>query len=360
VSYVLPSGERFDVGFTAAIVASPERHREEGEVVVVARDLHAPGERLRLRAPASLSAEVQADLRHRLRQVERQMARSEKLVAVGQMAAGFVHEINNPLGALSGLIQIMQMDLGDEDPTRQMLDEVSAELERIRRIADSMLELARSSAGEGSEAFRALDIGELTRSVLRLVGPQLRVARVKSECLVEQEPLWVLGDPDRLKQVMMNLILNAAQAMSPPEQVPPKGGRVSVRILADKVRADDLPPRPTRAQDLAGRGADALREEAGRRAAGEEAPPWKEGLLLVRVEVRDSGPGIPEEALGRLFEPFFSTKPPGHGTGLGLSTVEAIIRAHGGSITATNAQGGGALFTIRVPASAAPEEAAEG
>jgi PAS domain S-box-containing protein len=354
ISYALPSGARFDVGFTAALVGESALY-EDGEVVVVARDLHAPAERLKLRTPASLTAEQQADLRNRLRQVERQMARSEKLVAVGQMAAGFVHEINNPLGALSGLIQILQMELDDADPTREMLEEVAGELDRIHRIADSMLELARSSSGEGSEAFAAVNLGELAKSVLRLMGPQLRVARVKHEICVEEGPLWALGDADRLKQVLMNLILNAAQAMSPADMTPPPGGKIVLSIAKDIVKAEDLPPRPTRAQDLAGRGPDALREEAGKRVAGEQAPPWKEDLPLVRIEVRDNGPGLPEDRVGRIFEPFFTTKPPGEGTGLGLSTVEAIVRAHGGTVRAYNGEAGGAVFSIRLPASAPPK-----
>jgi len=353
ISYSLQSGAHFDIGLTASLMGEVTSHREEGQVVVVARDLHAPAERLKLRAPANITAEQQADLRRRLRQAERQMARSEKLVAVGQMAAGFVHEINNPLGALSGLIQVMEMDLDEKDPSREMLEEVAQELDRIHRIADSMLELARSSSGEGSEAFQAVDLDDLVKSVLRLMGPQLRVARVKSEVVVDGKRPWVYGDPDRLKQVLMNLILNAAQSMSPSDQMPPKGGRVRVAIGGDEVRAEDMPPRPTRAADLAGRDTRALHAEAENRAAGDQAPPWQEGLPLVRIEVSDTGPGIPEDKLARLFEPFFTTKPPGEGTGLGLSTVEAIIRAHGGTITAGNRPEGGAVFSIRLPASAA-------
>ncbi len=125
----------------------------------------------------------------------------------------------------------------------------------------------------------------------------------------------------------------------------------------------DLPERPLRALDLAssrtwpgGPEADMLtiRREALRRAATDSAPPWREGMKLVRIELEDTGPGIPKEILGSMFEPFFTTKPAGEGTGLGLSTSEAICRAHGGTITAENVSGGGARFTIRLPACESP------
>jgi len=360
VAYDLPSGGHFEMGLTAALAAGAPGHREELDVVVVGRDLHAPCEELRLRARSMLPAEVESDLRARLRQVERQMARSEKLVAIGQMAAGFVHEINNPLGALSGLVQMMQMDSPREGPQAAVLAQMSGELDRIRRIAESLLELARTPEGTGAEAFRAVDLAALARDVLELMQPQLRAARVRAGLESHLSSAQVLGDPDRLRQLLMNLILNAVQAMSPPGETPPRGGRLTVRLLADRVSEEDLPPRPSRAQDLAGRGEDVLVEEAGRRAATEAAPPWREGLELVRLEVEDTGPGIPAEVMPRLFEPFFTTKPPGRGTGLGLSTAQAIARAHGGTISAANAPGGGAVFTVRLPACAARGSEAAG
>ena len=356
LSYDLPSGGGLDVGFTASVVAGAGRHAEESDVVVVARDLHAPSEDLRLRAGSTLAPEVESDLRRRLRQAERQMARSEKLAAVGQMAAGLVHEISNPLGALSGLVQILQMDIAPDDPAGGVLSEMAGELERIRRLAESMLDIARSSTGEGAESFGPVDLRRVLESVLELMQPQFRVARVKLESDLADGGAPVLGSADRLRQVTMNLVLNAIQAMSPEGEDRPGGGTLTVRLVADEVTSGDLPPRLTRADDLADKDTQALNLEAIRRAARGAAPPWREGMDLVRLEVEDTGPGISEDALPRIFEPFFTTKPSGRGTGLGLSTVEAIVRAHGGAVRAQNTPRG-ARFTVRLPArSAAPDE----
>jgi signal transduction histidine kinase len=147
--------------------------------------------------------------------------------------------------------------------------------------------------------------------------------------------------------------------MSPSDDDERKGGTLTVRLLTDGVTADDLPPRLSRADDLAKKDTQALNIEAIRRAAHGAAPPWREGMGLVRLEIEDTGPGIPDEALPRIFEPFFTTKPRGSGTGLGLSTVEGIVRAHGGAIRAENIPAGGARFTVRLPARADPEDAAK-
>ena len=354
IAYALPTGARFDVGFTAALVGRAPLDREESDVVVAGRDLHAPGEGIKLRAGSKLSAEAEADLRRRLRQVERQMARSERLMAIGQMAAGFVHEINNPLGALQGLVQILQMDIDEKDPTSEVLADVSGEIGRIERIAEGMLELAKSSGGLGTPGFAPVDVVEVVGPVVRIMTPQLKVRRVKVARADPDAGAWVLGDADRLRQMLMNLILNASQAMSPGDVHPVRGGTITILVKEDEVSAADLPERPSRAADLAEADHEAIRREVGKRAATDAAPPWREGMKLVRIEVEDSGPGIPEHVLGRIFEPFFTTRSAVGGTGLGLSTSEAIVRAHGGTITAENVEAGGAHFTVRFPACEKP------
>jgi signal transduction histidine kinase len=121
-----------------------------------------------------------------------------------------------------------------------------------------------------------------------------------------------------------------------------------VSVSDDVASAADLPPRARRADDLAKADTDALYIEAIRRAASAALPPWREGLPLVRISVEDTGPGIPPDAMEHLFEPFFTTKPAGEGTGLGLSTAQAVVRAHGGTLTAENLAHG-AAFIVRLP-----------
>jgi signal transduction histidine kinase len=136
--------------------------------------------------------------------------------------------------------------------------------------------------------------------------------------------------------------------MSPGGQIPAPGGRLTVSVTDDRAAAADLPPRARRADDLSKSDTAELYVEAVRRAVSAELPPWREGLPLVRIAFEDTGPGIPPEVMDRLFEPFFTTKPGGEGTGLGLSTARAVVRAHGGSLTAANLARG-ASFVVRLP-----------
>ena len=236
------------------------------------------------------------------RQAQEQMMQSEKLAAIGQLAAGVMHEINNPLATISVCVSALESRLEKpEDVAREdfleYLQIIDKEVERCTRIVDGLLDFSRPKAG----AKQPLALNHLLEESLFLLKHhkgfrKLRVERALADALPP-----VLGNGEQLTQVFMALALNAIDAME-------KGGRLGIRT------------------------------ETGAPEPG-----------LVRVVIEDSGTGIPEEDLPRIFEPFYTTKPQGRGTGLGLSICYGIVAEHGGRITVESTPGQGSAFTVWLP-----------
>jgi two-component system sensor histidine kinase PilS (NtrC family) len=231
-----------------------------------------------------------------LREMESRLKREERLAAVGRLAAGIAHEIRNPLGAISGSIEILKagLTLGNEDS--RLMDIVLRETDRLDGLITEFLDYVKpvkQRLGEVqlglllSETRDALLATEAGRGLTVMLPPVDGIAPVK-------------GDPDQLKQVLWNLFLNAAQAMATSKEK-----RISVRSSVSSLGK-----------------------------LGE----------VVLLEVEDSGPGIPREEVGRIFEPFYTTKE--RGTGLGLAMVHKIVEAHGGHIEVESRPEAGALFRI--------------
>ncbi len=331
-------GVNFHLGLTGSLMNLPGAGGGGGDVVVVVRDLHAARELLRLRERDESRSHRMSEVRQRLRQVERQLLRSEKLAAIGQMAAGIAHEVNNPLGALSGFIQVMLMDAKESGSSAELLDEMQKEVERIKNIVTRLLDFARYSTGTAHGKQELLDVRPILDDTLGLVGPQSRLSRVKVERVYDEEMGLVLGDADQLKQVFMNLCLNAVQAM-------PEGGELTVVATYDQAGETDVPPpEPARRSDDPP-AVDFAQLRSGR-DGGVGDLLWKLGDPLVRIEVRDTGPGVTEQDRPYVFEPFYTTK--AKGTGLGLSTSQGIVRAHGGKLELVSSKEGTA-FAVRLP-----------
>lgn len=236
--------------------------------------------------------EVVTDVTER-KEMENRIIHSEKLATTGEMAAVIAHEMRNSLTSVKMILQLEQErdDLADAD--KEALIVATQSIQRMEDVVTDLLKFARPSP----PSFQSQSVNAILRESLALVQHQIRRKGLRlSEYLAPDLPN-VQGDPDQLKEVFVNLLLNAAQAA--PEQ-----GDVLV---------------------------------ATRTHAGEG---W------VEVVVADSGPGIPEEYLERIFDPFFTTKP--EGTGLGLSMVRRSVEAHGGTITGVNRPEGGARFTVRL------------
>ncbi len=238
-----------------------------------------------------------------LRKAHSNLLRSEKLASLGQFSAGVAHEIKNPLTSILTYAQLIERKLGVEkdnpNSPGQFAKYIVEETLRANRIVTDLLTFARQKA----PILTPQNIVELTEGTLTLTVPQLEVAGVKLHRQYNpQDKMIVAVDADQIRQVLSNLILNACQAM---EDQSPNERNITVSLAQDGVEAV--------------------------------------------MKIADSGPGISAENLGKIFEPFFSTKATGKGTGLGLSMCHGIIQQHHGQISVTSKVGEGAEFEIRLP-----------
>ncbi len=252
---------------------------------------------------------------HTERELQRQREKiyqNEKLTALGGLLAGVSHELNNPLSVVIGQAALLESMATDSDMAERAM-KVRNAADRCAKIVKTFLSMARQRPA----ARVAIQLNRLIDDVLDLVTYQLSTTDVAVTCDLAPDLPPVTGDPDQLSHILVNLFINAQQAMlnAPPPH----------RLLISTT--------------------------------------YMETSHQVRIVVRDNGPGIPEEIRSRIFDPFFTTKPVGHGTGVGLSVCHGMVTAHGGSITVDNAPEGGAIFTVLLPAGgeAQPElpEAAE-
>jgi len=249
------------------------------------------------------------DLRE-IRRLEQQLADQErilhqdKMMSLGRLAASIVHEINNPLSGMLNYMRLMKriLDRGPLSPDgqerfQQHLALVESETSRCSKIISSLLSFSRTA----EPVFGRVDVAELLNRCLLLSQHKLKLQHIVCTLSVPEQLPPVHGDFNQLQQCVINLIFNAVDAM-------PDSGNLWLSVTSG-----------------GGGGA-------------------------VTIAVRDSGPGISETEITRIFEPFFSTKAAGYGVGLGLSTVYGIVKHHGGRITAANQPGGGACFTMELPA----------
>jgi signal transduction histidine kinase len=282
------------------MVVQPLRKMERATAQVGVGDWD---QHIELAGPPELSALARAfnQMTSSLAAQREQLIRSEKLASVGQLAAGVAHEIGNPLAAILGYVDILRADGAGsgalpEAERRDALDRVKAETQRITRIIRDLLEYSRPSHEEPSR----IDPLVVVSSAQALLAPQARFHEVRITATPEAGP-WptVLVSQGRMTQVLVNLLLNAADAM---------GGKGHVYVTCESA--------------------------AGR----------------VRIAVSDQGPGIERELRRKVFDPFFTTKPPGQGTGLGLSISRAIVETYGGTLELDPEVERGARFVIDLPA----------
>lgn len=270
------------------------------------------------RALERTAAELRAAYEN-LKQAQVQLVQSEKLASTGRLAAGMIHEIGNPLASVLGLLELQALCKGSTQDRGECLDRterLASEVARLRGLLRSLLAYARPGPSEAGP----LDVNEVVDKALIFVLSQKDFASLRFDKDLASGLPPVLADESLFQQVLVNILLNAAQA-SPP------GGSVTVRT------------RP-------GRGEDALR---GDHAVGR---PFAPGERTVTIAVSDSGPGISREHLGRIFEPFFSTKGRGEGSGLGLAICHSIIELLGGALVVAVPPGEGATFRVVLPAAA--------
>ncbi|MEZ4648045.1 MAG: ATP-binding protein [Candidatus Eisenbacteria bacterium] len=241
-----------------------------------------------------------------LHQAQAQLVQSEKMAAFGQLGAGIAHEVKNPLAGILGCAQLSLRTAEDGTPLHANLKLIEKETRRCKDIIESLLKFARQEKAE----LRHTALGPVAEDAATIVRHQLELAQVHLDVEVDPDLPLVLANANQIQQVLMNLMINAQQAMAG------EPGRVQLRVTT----ADGSVP-------------------------GSNDPATRQ----IVVTVQDDGPGIPPEHRERIFEPFFTTKPSGVGTGLGLSVSYGIVRDHGGAITVESEMGVGTVFRLAFP-----------
>jgi two-component system NtrC family sensor kinase len=230
----------------------------------------------------------------RLQETQHQLIQSEKLAAVGELTAGIVHDVKNPLAVIKGLAEELQEENGVSPEVMKQLVTIRDSASRASQIVSDLLKFARQDNPE----MRNQNINDTIRASVRLTDFLARKGQVQVSLELLSDPVMVMYDSTQIEQVLVNLIRNSIQAM-------PDGGRIQI------------------------------------------VNQWTENA--VTIQVKDTGVGIPEKNLNRIFDPFFTTKPEGEGTGLGLSVSYGIISKHHGRIEVASKEGKGTVFTIHLP-----------
>jgi signal transduction histidine kinase len=254
----------------------------------------------------------------KLLEYERRMLHESKMAAIGTLAGGVAHELNNPLSGILAFSQILLTEHRSSPQLTEDLTQIEQCAVKCKRIVDSLLRFARRS--EEDDARAPVDVHNLVRKAIAVGRMQKGFRAVQLEEALDAERSACLVDGDQLVQVFVNLIINATQAILATERA--GALRVSSRVVPGPADGPDLLPD------------------------------------LLEVCVADNGCGMTPETRSRIFEPFFTTKAPGEGTGLGLAIVHNILQAHGGSIHVDSEPGQGSELTVRLPL--APEGAGDG
>ena len=238
------------------------------------------------------------------RMAEQRILQSEKLAALGQLAAGVMHEINNPLATIGACVAAIEASLGNPDQTvREYLGIMEREVHRCTRIVDQLLDFSRPGSRRSTRG--PTDLHQLLEETLLLLKHHQRFKKLVVDRQFAPDLPAAVVDGERLIQAFMAIMLNAADAME-------RGGTLRIRTGANGAHHDE-----------------------------------------VMVEFADTGTGIPPEALDKIFEPFYTTKAPGRGTGLGLTICYGIVEENGGRISVDSQPGQGTTFRLFVPRAAA-------
>ncbi len=258
----------------------------------------------RIRAEEAMrnySATLEERVKEKARALEEsqaQLLRAERLAATGRVARKVAHEVNNPLGIIRNYLQIMATKMAKDDPQRESIRIIDEEITRIASIVQQLLDFSRADAVN----LQLVDVNSLLQDLARVMSEPYQKHGINMVLDLSESPAYANVDPDKLKQVFINLIKNAGESM-------PGGGAIRLATSTRK----------------------------------------KDGTNVVAIEVADTGVGIPEDVREHIFEPFYSTKGLSN-SGLGLSVSYGIIKLFGGDITLDSTVGKGTTFTILLPA----------
>ncbi len=234
------------------------------------------------------------------RAMEAQLIQNEKMASIGQLVSGVAHELNNPLTSIAGLSELLLESSRPSDPGREHLRVIHDQAERSNRIVRNLLTFARKGAPERE----VVDLNDVVARTSLLISYELKLRGIELDCRTDAAPVLVIADRYELQQVLLNLVTNAVQAVSALSAGQPR--RIS--LVTHRHEGDS------------------------------------------ELLVRDTGPGIPPSQVTHLFTPFYTTKAPGQGTGLGLYLSYGLVEAHGGRLVYRPVADGGAEFVVTLPA----------
>ncbi len=257
-------------------------------------------EKVQRRQLEKTSAEL-TEAYDRLRKTFEQLKRADRMAALGQLSAGIAHEIRNPLGSIKGSIEILDPEIPPDHPKREFVTIIKEETARLNSIVTEFLKFARPL----EPSVESVQINELIESTLVVFRKQAEYSKVEIRTRLDPRISTLQLDPNQIRQVLLNVVLNAAQAMK-------EGGQLTIS------------------------------SESG-----------ANGTLA--IEISDTGPGVEDKDLERIFDPFFTTKP--QGTGLGLSISHQLVANHGGTITARKNPDRGITVRIEIPDISGPYSA---
>jgi len=248
-----------------------------------------------------------------LQQAQNELLRSEKLASVGRLAAGVAHEIGNPIGIIFGYLELIRKGNISEEEREDFLDRIQSEITRINRIISELLGFSRPSNAEVQDVHTH----NVIRDTTNMLKPQPIFDEIQIDLALNAPNDRVRANPDQLQQVLVNIMMNAADALSEKEAA--DNNEFEKRLIVESENTDHM----------------------------------------IEVRLIDNGPGMPQEALPRILDPFYTTKDPGKGTGLGLSVSYRIVEGMGGTISIESALGKGTTIIISLPLCPDAEEVEE-
>ncbi len=251
-----------------------------------------------------------------LHKAQRDVIRAEKLATVGRLTSGIAHEIGNPIGIVLGYLDLLKQSDLNESERKDFIERSEGEINRINRIIRQLLDMSRSSSGE----MRAVSVHGVLTDLISVFHYQPVAAEIEFKTRLAASDDVVFSDPDQLRQVFLNILLNAIDAVNTDSD---KSSRI---ILTSQCVPDNT-------GDLSG----------------------NERTRFLQINILDNGPGIESGQLEHVFDPFYTTKEPGKGTGLGLSVAFMIVQKIGGQLLVRNGNDSGAIFQVLLPL-AKPDE----
>jgi hypothetical protein len=292
-----------------------------------------------IRDQAQLAANIQSldETNRMLTEARDAMVRAEKMASVGRLSAGIAHEVGNPLGAILGYLGLLRRHADGRN--LEMIEAAERESNRIDRIVRGLLDYARARESKSLE----MDVNRVVRDTIELLATQGKLSQIETVSDLQESMPPVVGDPYQLQQVLVNLMVNAVDALteteSPRIEVSTRSRPWEKQRRLPARRKDDPPgidySHRRRLMHVAGPSLDPLAETTG---------------MVVEIAVADNGTGIPEDLIEQVFEPFVTTKDPGKGTGLGLAVCARLVETMGGIMRAESVAGGGSTFLVVLPA----------